>query len=96
MNVGRRHDVRHLLLRSKRHEAYAAASITGGAIAAALGDVVDALVDSLEELDTALRSHPALLQIAAGTSLLDNWRALLAPAYRDCPPWWLSPEAVVA
>jgi hypothetical protein len=76
-------------------DAYAVASIDAGDSTAALADVVDSLVDSLEDLDAALRLHPAPLHVAAGTSLISNWRTLLSPAYRACPPWWLAEEAAV-
>jgi hypothetical protein len=54
-----------------------------------LASALDRLMDALERLDEGLREEIDLLSLAAGTNLLDNWRAQLAPRYRDNPPWWL-------
>jgi hypothetical protein len=43
----------------------------------------------IDRLDGNLQNQLPLLRLAASTRLLENWRRLLAPAYRDCPPWWL-------
>ncbi len=54
-----------------------------------LTPALDRLLDSLERLDENLRQEADLLSLAAGTNVLDNWRALLAPRYREDLPWWL-------
>lgn len=56
-----------------------------------VGGVLDTLSERLIELDDALQSSQVLplLATAAETELFDNWRAFLAPRYREAPPWWL-------
>jgi hypothetical protein len=54
-----------------------------------LGKRVGMLVRAIENLDANLQNRIALLTPAAGTRLTENWRRLLAPAYRELLPWWL-------
>ncbi|HYE20821.1 MAG TPA: hypothetical protein VEA69_20410 [Tepidisphaeraceae bacterium] len=54
-----------------------------------LGKRVGMLVRATENLDANLQKRIALLKPAAGTRLIENWRRLLAPAYRELLPWWL-------
>lgn len=75
-------------------EAYAATLVAGDApphpeTAARLAHELDDLPARLDALDNALAEQIPLLATAADTQLLNNWRALLAPAYRELLPWWL-------
>lgn len=57
----------------------------------ALAGALDELIRAGNTLDDVL-TQPAqleVLSVAAGTHLLDNWRAMLAPRYQDLMPWWL-------
>ncbi|HSI34214.1 MAG: hypothetical protein ACAI43_02815 [Phycisphaerae bacterium] len=54
-----------------------------------LGKRIGMLVRAIENLDANLQKRIALLKPAAGTRLIENWRRLLAPAYRELLPWWL-------
>jgi DEAD/DEAH box helicase domain-containing protein len=70
-------------------EAYAAARFTGEVEADAMGRRLHQVRRLIDRLDGNLQNQIPLLRLAASTRLLENWRRLLAPAYRDCPPWWL-------
>jgi len=50
--------------------------------------VLDRLMDAMDRFDGILREPEiiSLLATAAGSALLENWRAALAPGYI---PWWL-------
>ncbi len=50
---------------------------------------VDRALDALEAFDATLLAHVDLLATVCDTPLLENWRELLAPAFRDPWPWWL-------
>ena len=66
-----------------------------GAWAAYVG-LADALDDAGPVLDAADAADAALerlgrpLAVAAGDTRVRQWRAALAPPYRDLPPWWLA------
>ncbi|MCL6502310.1 MAG: hypothetical protein K6T86_06455 [Pirellulales bacterium] len=75
-------------------EAYAATLVAGDApphpeTAARLAHELDGLPARLDAFDHALAEQIPLLATAADTQLLNNWRALLAPPYRELLPWWL-------
>jgi hypothetical protein len=70
-------------------EAYAAARFTAEVEADAMGRRLHQVRRLIDRLDGNLQNQIPLLRLAASTRLLENWRRLLAPAYRDCPPWWL-------
>jgi hypothetical protein len=70
-------------------EAYAAARFNGEVEADAMGRRLNQVRRLIDRLDGNLQNQLPLLRLAASTRLLENWRRLLAPAYRDCPPWWL-------
>ena len=70
-------------------EAYAAARFTGAVEADAMGRRLNQVRRLIDRLDGNLQNQIPLLKLAASTRLLENWRRLLAPAHRDCPPWWL-------
>jgi hypothetical protein len=71
-------------------EAYAAARFGGEVEADAMGRRLHQVRRLIDRLDGNLQNQIPLLRLAAGTRLLENWRRLLAPAYRDLPPWWLN------
>jgi hypothetical protein len=71
-------------------EAYAAARFVGEVEADAMGRRLHQVRRLIDRLDGNLQNQIPLLRLAAGTRLLENWRRLLAPAYRDLPPWWLN------
>jgi hypothetical protein len=70
-------------------EAYAAALYDGSPEAPAMSRRLSQVRRLINVLDSNLQKNLSLLRLAASTYLLDNWRRLLAPTYRDCPPWWL-------
>ena len=70
-------------------ESYAAARFMGETQADAMGRRLHQVRRLIDRLDGNLQNQIPLLRLAAGTRLLENWRRLLAPAYRDLPPWWL-------
>jgi hypothetical protein len=45
--------------------------------------------EELDAFDKALESQVDLLSLAAGTRLLNNWRAMLAPPFNEMPLWLL-------
>jgi hypothetical protein len=57
----------------------------------ALHDAMEEALNRLEKFDGLLTQEEflSLLSVTAGSRLLDNWRGMLAPSYRDPPPWWL-------
>jgi hypothetical protein len=71
-------------------EAYAAARFGAAVEADAMGRRLHQVRRLIDRLDGNLQNQIPLLRLAAGTRLLENWRRLLAPAYRDLPPWWLN------
>jgi hypothetical protein len=70
-------------------EAYAAALYDGSPHVSAMSRRLAQVRRLINLFDDKLQENLPLLRLAASTYLLDNWRRLLAPAYRDCPPWWL-------
>lgn len=70
-------------------EAYAAALYEGSPEVPAMSRRLTQVRRLINLFDGNLQKNLPLLRLAASTYLLDNWRRLLAPAYRDCPPWWL-------
>jgi transcriptional regulator GlxA family with amidase domain len=70
-------------------EAYAAALYDGSPDAPAMSRDFKRVRRLINLFDVNLQKNLPLLRLAASTYLLDNWRRLLAPAHRDCPPWWL-------
>jgi hypothetical protein len=54
-----------------------------------LGQVMDRFNEAVGRFDDALEAQSDVLSTLAGTRLLDNWRAMLAPKYREDLPWWL-------
>jgi hypothetical protein len=70
-------------------EAYAAALYDGSPEVPAMSRRLTQVRRLINLFDGNLRKNLPLLRLAASTYLLDNWRRLLAPTYRDCPPWWL-------
>jgi hypothetical protein len=70
-------------------EAYAAALYDGSPEVPAMSRRLTQVRRLINLFDGNLRKNLPLLRLAASTYLLDNWRRLLAPAHRDCPPWWL-------
>jgi hypothetical protein len=70
-------------------EAYAAALYDGSPEAPAMSRRLTQVRRLINLFDGNLQKNLPLLRLAASTYLLDNWRRLLAPAHRDCPPWWL-------
>lgn len=70
-------------------EAYAAAVYDGSPEAPAMSRRLTQVRRLINLFDGNLQKNLPLLRLAASTYLLDNWRRLLAPAHRDCPPWWL-------
>jgi hypothetical protein len=70
-------------------EAYAAALYDGSPEAPAMSRRHTQVRRLINLFDGNLQKNLPLLRLAASTYLLDNWRRLLAPSYRDCPPWWL-------
>ena len=70
-------------------EAYAAALYDGSPEVPAMSRRLTQVRRLINLFDGNLQKNLPLLRLAASTYLLDNWRRLLAPTYRDCPPWWL-------
>jgi hypothetical protein len=75
-------------------EAYAAARYDANDDAAdhtanVIGLMLQSLGRGIERFDANLENQSSRLTPAAATFLLDNWRRLLAPAYREVLPWWL-------
>jgi len=70
-------------------EAYAAAVYESDAAADVMSARMNRVRRMIERLDGNLKNQIPLLRTAARTYLIDNWRRLLAPAYRELPPWWL-------
>jgi hypothetical protein len=70
-------------------EAYAAALYDGSPEVPAMSRRLTQVRRLINLFDGNLKKNLPLLRLAASTYLLDNWRRLLAPTYRDCPPWWL-------
>jgi hypothetical protein len=70
-------------------EAYAAALYDGSPEAPVMSRRLTQVRRLINVFDGNLKKNLPLLRLAASTYLLDNWRRLLAPAHRDCPPWWL-------
>jgi hypothetical protein len=70
-------------------EAYAAARYENNPQADMMGRRLRQVRRMINVLDGNLQNNIPLLRPAASTFLLENWRRLLAPAHRDCPPWWL-------
>jgi hypothetical protein len=50
---------------------------------------IDRFHDALDRFDAALEEQFEVLATIAHTHLLENWRVLLAPVYREALPWWL-------
>jgi hypothetical protein len=61
----------------------------GDARARTLAEAIDRCHEALDRFDEALEGQLEVLATIAHTHLLENWRALLAPAYRENLPWWL-------
>jgi hypothetical protein len=57
--------------------------------AAALGAAIDRVQQARDVFDQKLTAQMDILSTAAGTHLLENWRALLADLYKEDLPWWL-------
>lgn len=57
-----------------------------------ISEKLDSLWDLIDKWDEFLKDHPELLEEAATTPLLDNWRTLLAPLYEALSPWWLDEQ----
>jgi hypothetical protein len=55
----------------------------------ALATALARLDEALERFDRALDTRQEYLSLLAGTNLLANLRAMLAPQFRDPLPWWL-------
>ena len=70
-------------------EAYAAALYDGSPEVPAMSRRLTQVRRLINLFDGNLKKNLPRLRLAASTYLLDNWRRLLAPAHRDCPPWWL-------
>jgi hypothetical protein len=70
-------------------EAYAAATYECEPAADMMGRRLNQVRRVINLFDGNLKKQIPLLRLAASTFLLENWRRLLAPAYRDLPPWWL-------
>jgi hypothetical protein len=70
-------------------EAYAAALYDGSPHVPSMSRRLHQVRRLINLFDGNLQKNIPLLRPAASTYLLDNWRRLLAPTYRDCPPWWL-------
>jgi hypothetical protein len=70
-------------------EAYAAALYDGSSEVPAMSRRLHQVRRLINLFDKNLQKNLPLLRLAASTYLLDNWRRLLAPAFRDLPPWWL-------
>jgi len=70
-------------------EAYAAALYHASPEVPAMSRRLTQVRRLINLFDGNLQKNLPLLRLAASTYLLDNWRRLLAPAHRDCPPWWL-------
>jgi hypothetical protein len=70
-------------------EAYAAALYDGSPEVPAMSRRLAQVRRLINLFDGNLQKNLPLLRLAASTYLLDNWRRLLAPTHRDCPPWWL-------
>jgi hypothetical protein len=70
-------------------EAYAAALYDGSPEVPAMSRRLTQVRRLINLFDGNLQKNLPLLRLAASTYLLDNWRRLLAPTHRDCPPWWL-------
>jgi len=70
-------------------EAYAAATYECEPTADAMGRKLNQVRRVINLFDGNLQKQLPLLRLAASTFLLENWRRLLAPTYRDLPPWWL-------
>lgn len=70
-------------------EAYAAATYECEPAADTMGRRLNQVRRVINLFDGNLQKQLPLLRLAASTFLLENWRRLLAPCYRDLPPWWL-------
>jgi hypothetical protein len=70
-------------------EAYAAATDERTEVLPQFSQAVDKLLAALCEFDSVLFGQRELLSIAAGTNLLENWRRMLAPEFREVGPWLL-------
>lgn len=70
-------------------EAYAAGIYECEPAAEMMGRRLNQVRRVISLFDGNLQKQIPLLRLAASTFLLENWRRLLAPAYRDLPPWWL-------
>jgi hypothetical protein len=70
-------------------EAYAAARYESHPDAEQMSVRLNRVRRLISLFDGNLKNQLPLLRLAASTYLLDNWRRLLAPVYRDLPPWWL-------
>jgi hypothetical protein len=70
-------------------EAYAAATYECEPTAQTMGRRLNQVRRVINLFDGNLQKQLPLLRLAASTFLLENWRRLLAPCYRDLPPWWL-------
>ena len=55
------------------------------------GNLMQHVLDAFDRLDETVQREEqiALLSIATELPLLENWRSMLVPPYRDPPPWWL-------
>jgi hypothetical protein len=47
------------------------------------------IAEQADRFDLALEAQADVLSTLTGTHLLDNYRADLAPEYREDLPWWL-------
>ena len=54
-----------------------------------LAGALDQLEGAADQFDEALEAQADILSTLTGTNLLKNWRASLAPEYRESLPWWL-------
>ncbi len=70
-------------------EAYAAAIYECEPTANTMGRRLNQVRRVINLFDGNLQKQLPLLRLAASTFLLENWRRLLAPSYRELPPWWL-------
>ncbi len=70
-------------------EAYHDCAAEDAAQAREVGAALDRAYAALDRFDEALERQTEVLATITGTRLLDNWRALLAPAFAEDLPWWL-------
>jgi hypothetical protein len=70
-------------------EAYHDCAAEGSPQLGDVGAALDRTHAALDRFDEALERQTDVLATITGTRLLDNWRALLAPAFAEDLPWWL-------